>query len=192
MNTISPKCGSIITITVLIMVFGCCQTLVAGNPPQANHEKSIAAGQEVEEAFMANLTGKPRDEKLAAIRQNSIRQYEKNKTLREKNYQQSLNKYNTNLQARGMAARGIIENRIAALDRNFNELQEFVAAKHQETLAFIDQLKAQAILDGAALDQALREFFRSQRAAVQKRSEEYLQRQREIHMQSRREGGGAY
>lgn len=192
MKTINPKDVLIISIPVLFMAFCCCQTVNAGNPPQATYEKSIATGQGVDEAFMATLTGKPRDEKLAAIRQNSIRQYEKNKTLREKNYQQSLTKYKANLQTGSMIRRGIIESRLAALDRNFNELQEFIAARHQETLAFIDKSKADPTLDGAALDQALREFFKSQREAVQKRSEEYLQKQREIHAQSRREGGGAY
>ena len=101
---------------------------------------------------MADLAGKPREEKLAAIRQNSISQYEKNKTSREKNYQQSLTKYKANLQTGSMTRRGIIESRLAALDRNFNELQEFIAARHQETLAFIDKLKADPTPDGPALD----------------------------------------
>jgi hypothetical protein len=189
MKTIDPKGGSIISMIVLIMVFCYCQTVIAGNPPQATDEKSVVTGQGVDEAFMAKLTGKPREEKLTAIRQNSIRQYDKNKTLREKNYQQSLSKYKANLQTGSMVRRGIIESRLAALDRNFNELQEFIAAKHQETLAFIDKLKADPTPDGAALDQALREFFKSQKEAVQKRSEEYLQKQREIHMQGRKEAG---
>ena len=152
MKTINPKEVLIISIIFLIMVFGCCQTVIAGAPPQATYEKSVATGQGVDEAFMADLTGKPRDEKLAAIRQNSIRQYEKNKTLREKNYQQSLSKYKANLQSGSMIRRGIIESRLAALDRNFNELQEFIAARHQETLAFIDKLKADPTPDGPALD----------------------------------------
>lgn len=191
MKTIAQKSGSIISVIVLIVVFCCCQTVIAGNPPQANSDKSIATGQRVEdEAFMSKLSGKPRAEKLTAIRQHTISQYDKNKTLREKNYEQSLSKYKANLQTGSMMRRGIIESRLAALDRNFYGLQEFIAAKHQESLAFIDKLQADPALDGAALDQELRKFFKSQKEAVQKRSEEYIQKQTEIHMQARKEAGG--
>ena len=180
MKTITVKCGSIVSIFALIAGLCLCGPAVAAPPPQAGPDKTVSTAQGMdEETFMGTLAGKPRAEKLAAIRQYKIRQYERLKKMREEAHQTWQRKTEGNLQGRSGAARGIIENRLAIVDRNFNEMQEFIAGKHRENLTFIDKLQADPSLDGAALDKTVRDFFQAQKEAGQNRWQEYIQKRQE-------------
>ncbi|HNV69417.1 MAG TPA: hypothetical protein PKO06_06970 [Candidatus Ozemobacteraceae bacterium] len=126
-------------------------------------DAELKEGQE----FMASIAGKPKGEKIVAIRAFKTAQYEKNCAFREERYQER----KVFLQGRSGQAGGMNavmkEKMIDRLEADYREVKEFFAGKHQENMTFLDGVLANVALDGAALDQALQEFFQEQKKSAQ-------------------------
>jgi hypothetical protein len=137
-------------------------------------------------ALMASLAGKPKAEKLAAIKAFKIQQYEKNCAFREEQHKERLAQVEQRLQARQNANPQARQTRLASVEQNYTEAKAFFAQKHQENLAFLDKVAQDPTLDGPALDKTLEDFFQAQKAAAQ----EYMAKRRAEAERNRPQRGG--
>ncbi len=154
-----------------------------GNPAIREFmEKQKEKGKEFTEAenkegkeFMETLAGKPKAEKIAAIRAFKTTQYEKNCAFREKLVAER-DEFIAKTWAAGNAPPQKMQERLKSRFAEQNaKIKEFFEKKHQENMAFLDKVLADATLDGAALDKAMSEFFQAQKASA----EEFMTKLRE-------------
>ena len=137
-------------------------------------ESQTVKGKEFQEAenkegreFMESLAGKSKAEKIAAVRTFKTTQYEKNCTFREKMIAER-DEFLAKIWASGSAPpqqmQGMMKKRFA--DQNA-KIKEFFAKKHEENMAFLDKVLADASLDGPGLDKAMGDFFKTQKATAE-------------------------
>jgi hypothetical protein len=118
-------------------------------------------------AFLATQAGKPKVEKIAAIRVFKTEQYEKNCAFREKSSEEW-----DAFMTQAFAQKGAQGGQQLAMMKQRREAQmvktrEFFAQKHAENMAFLDKALGDQALDGAELDKALGEFFQAQKASAE-------------------------
>ncbi|HQG29943.1 MAG TPA: hypothetical protein PLY73_15425 [Candidatus Ozemobacteraceae bacterium] len=135
----------------------------------AQRQKSQAF-QEAEnndgKAFMAALAGKPKAEKIAAVRTFKTEQYEKNCAFRE----QMMAEWDAFLATQGSSNVGAAQGRREMMKQRMAEqnskIKAFFAQKHAENMAFLDRMLADSSMDGAALDKEMSTFFQNQKASA--------------------------
>ena len=134
---------------------------------QQEKTQAFLAQEEADgKAFMASLAGKPKAEKLAAIRRFKTGQYERNCDFRDEMIQERRRGIVAAQASRapgGGSGAGGGAWLLKRMEANYEEMKAFFAGKHAENLAFLDKVAADASLDGPALDQALTAFFQAQK-----------------------------
>ncbi len=112
--------------------------------------------------FMPTLAGKPKADKLAAVRAYKTDYFQRNSAFRKE-----MHEARRAFVARRLAARSMPPQAQAAMlgriDASYAEFVAFHEKKHQENMAFLDRLAQDPAMDGPALDQALADFFKSQK-----------------------------
>ncbi len=124
-------------------------------------EQEAAEGK----AFGATLAGMNKTAKIQALREFKTRQYEKNTAFRDEMFQER----RAFLQSRtggNPQASARLQTVLATMEKGQQDMAVFFLTKHQENMAFLDAVAADATLDGPALDEKIQGFFQNQKAAA--------------------------